>query len=520
MDRLCQVVEKLVATNIQMSQRLHMVESRLAMLGPSAAGNSSPFANVLDSTNAHNTNTAASIRTITSYRSIASYQSTTAYRLTFEKVLFKTRVYKSALRNASRSSVSLTGSGVRGTSWSILSGVSLAEVSNISVLSLPLCLADLFNPQWYIVPELPEPTSRRRRSRTNSAFASAAIIPSIVAGGISGREPAPSAEGLKEIGFTSLQLAAKLGQDEIVQALIIEGADIEATGEHWYTPLQIAAEAGHEKVVVLLLVNGAQVDTQGVSVNAALHLAAAHGLEPIVRVLLASGAKVDITNRVLYTPLHLASRSGHNEVVSLLLEKGAHIDAKESNWNTPLHIAALYAQKSTVRLLLENAADTEVINRNGYTPLRLAAKYWDKTGHSRLLNIGVPFIQGYQLEQAEPTFRLLFDMLDKDRVGDDLDLLVNSAISHGQKNILHLLHERQAQNTKERNTELTTNQIVGAVEGQQTTIIEPADSSINNESQASGQINVLDLETDSHTPLPTAQLLHEDPEVPEPPGKD
>lgn len=499
--------------------------------------------------------TAASIRTITSSRSIISYQSTTAYRLTFEKILFKTRVYRSALRNASQSSASLIGPGIRGSSWSILSGVSLAEVSNISVLSLPLYAAELFSPGWYTAPTLsdtarapPEqPIRVRQRVWKNAVTAASqrtvADSSEQVHGPLSSQDVEPGAstilhraaevgdmepilsslssevplEGQNENGFTALQLAAKYGRDDIAQELINRGATIETMGGHWCTTLQLAAEAGHENLVILLLANGAQVDARGGSLNTALHLAAGRGLQSIVRVLLDSGAKVDSRNRVLNTPLHLASRSGHNEVVRMLLENGAQINTQEANGNTPLHIAALYAQKSTVRLLLGDAADLRVINRSGYTPLRLAAKYWDKNGHRLLLNIGVPFIQGHQLEQAEPTFRLLFETVDKDVVGNDLPRLVNSAISYGQTGILRLLQARIAQGTEGCITELNPDQAVSTVKGHETLIVKPIDSLMKDE-QVTDQINVIDPEVDHQKP--TVQPPNEDSEVPVQPRND
>ncbi|KAH0539020.1 hypothetical protein FGG08_004414 [Glutinoglossum americanum] len=65
----------------------------------------------------------------------------------FEEILLDTRVYRRA--SSSPSAISLGSSEAPKAGWSMLSMLSLAEVSNISVLTLPLSLSDLYNPQWY-----------------------------------------------------------------------------------------------------------------------------------------------------------------------------------------------------------------------------------------------------------------------------------------------------------------------------------------------------------------------------------
>lgn len=495
-DRLCKVVERLVETNTDISQRLHILESRLAMLGQNVtegpdstaiAQGPMSYGHALMGINASTPSSAASIRTITSYMSIASNRSATIYHLTFEKVLFKTRVYKNALRNGSRSTISLPGH--RGSSWSILSGISLAEISNISILSLPLSASELFNPQWYdettshatpasFIPtdQDQQPLARRRRPRSNSAFASAAMVPSIVAGSINPTEPRPSPdprpptilhyavkagdienvlsclangenpEEVSETGYTLLQLAATHGHASIVQVLIEKQVNIEGTGRHWYTPLQLAAESGHDRVVQILLEKGAHLDAQGGSQNTALHLAAAHGRVSAVRVLLDSGANIEIMNRAPYTPLHLASRGGHNGVIEMLFDKGALVGAEGASGNTALHLATMYAQQSTVRLLLDKGADTTVLNRHGYTPLRLAAKYWDENGHRLLLNVGVPVVLEYDVGQAEPTLRLLLDRSDRGVITNELGYLINLAVHHKEEAMVDLLRHMASPN--------------------------------------------------------------------------
>ena len=70
-------------------------------------------------------------------------------RLSFEDDLNGSRVYKRT--QFYESDVSFTTSAIRTHSWSIFSGLSLAEVSIISAIALPLYLFEISNSQWYDV---------------------------------------------------------------------------------------------------------------------------------------------------------------------------------------------------------------------------------------------------------------------------------------------------------------------------------------------------------------------------------
>lgn len=67
----------------------------------------------------------------------------------FERVLNKTWVYR---RNQDRDEdISFHSSEIRLSAWSVLSELSLADISIIAVLALPVCFQELANDQWYRV---------------------------------------------------------------------------------------------------------------------------------------------------------------------------------------------------------------------------------------------------------------------------------------------------------------------------------------------------------------------------------
>ena len=63
--------------------------------------------------------------------------------------------------------------------------------------------------------------------------------------------------------LTPLRLAARFGNDEVVDCLLDSQADTNTRGRFGYTALMVAAMYGHGGIVRLLLRKGAQVNTNG-----------------------------------------------------------------------------------------------------------------------------------------------------------------------------------------------------------------------------------------------------------------
>ena len=75
---------------------------------------------------------------------------TKTFTFTFESALQNSRVYtRNTLRHL-KSSFSLPSSTAPSLTWSFLSGLSLTDVTNVSVLSLPLSAKDLWNLNYYV----------------------------------------------------------------------------------------------------------------------------------------------------------------------------------------------------------------------------------------------------------------------------------------------------------------------------------------------------------------------------------
>jgi ankyrin repeat protein len=164
-----------------------------------------------------------------------------------------------------------------------------------------------------------------------------------------------------------------------VKALIVAGADINASDKSAETPLHIAAVRGYDEITSLLIDEGANVNARDGRELTPLHAAAWGGHKETVVLLIANGALINARGDDGTTPLLVATLSGRNDTMELLIYNGADINARNGSGMTPLHAAALTGQKHAVELLIEKGADLNAKNENGVTPLQLASQQGHQT---------------------------------------------------------------------------------------------------------------------------------------------
>lgn len=151
--------------------------------------------------------------------------------------------------------------------------------------------------------------------------------------------------------------AAKSGDLERVQELVVDGVDVNEGNVKGETPLIVASLEGQGEVANYLLQRGAELDATSSSGLSALHAAAYGGHADIARLLIAKGAEVNgAENRFKVTPLHLAAEENHAAVAKLLIDNGAEVDVVERNGYTPLSRAGWREHWEIVELLLANGA--------------------------------------------------------------------------------------------------------------------------------------------------------------------
>jgi len=106
-------------------------------------------------------------------------------------------------------------------------------------------------------------------------------------------------KNINEMKWTTipLRIAAGMGDAELVDALIVAGADVNKADVDECTPLYEAASEGHKKVVDVLIAGGADVNKACSSGWTPLAWAVTDGYETVVKALVIAGA--DITLHVL-----------------------------------------------------------------------------------------------------------------------------------------------------------------------------------------------------------------------------
>lgn len=151
---------------------------------------------------------------------------------------------------------------------------------------------------------------------------------------------------------TPLQIAARLGYEEIVEILLEAGSSTDARKEERDTALHLATEKNHIKIVTLLVNAGANVDIQNEDGRTALHIAADDGKLEITRLLCDAGAYVDLQDHWGYTALHMAAMIGHEDVVGILLnEYNADPGIRDEDECTAGHLASINGNKYAAMML-------------------------------------------------------------------------------------------------------------------------------------------------------------------------
>jgi len=157
---------------------------------------------------------------------------------------------------------------------------------------------------------------------------------------------------------------------EIVQYLVMNGADINAQDNRGNTPLHEASRFGWLEIAQCLVTNGATINPRNYQGEIPFHIAVRHGYLEIVQCLVMNGADINAKYQNGYTPLHLAACNGYLEIVQCLVMNGADINAKYLDDYTPLHLAACNGYLEIVQCLVMNGADINTENNAMFTPLQ------------------------------------------------------------------------------------------------------------------------------------------------------
>lgn len=132
-------------------------------------------------------------------------------------------------------------------------------------------------------------------------------------------------EGQDDQKRSPLHWAASTGKKELCEMLLkrsrLPRANVNAVEVRQKTALHLAVAHGKDDIIELLLVHGADIMARSDGSWTPLHNACENGNVNVVKTLLTAGA--DVNARLLngMTPLHVTAQAGHLDVVNCLLER-------------------------------------------------------------------------------------------------------------------------------------------------------------------------------------------------------
>jgi len=171
--------------------------------------------------------------------------------------------------------------------------------------------------------------------------------------------PASSMNAKDLLKRTPLSHACEMGHVQVIEALIVAGANVsDAQDQNGLSLLHWAAISGHGDVCQLLINAGINVNFQDLAGRTALHYAAYGGYVSSMLVLLENKASFNSQDREGITSLHWACSKGHMDAVKLLIQYNAAINITEHTEDryTSLDYALMGEYFEVCQFMIEHGA--------------------------------------------------------------------------------------------------------------------------------------------------------------------
>lgn len=177
-------------------------------------------------------------------------------------------------------------------------------------------------------------------------------------------------------GFVPLTSAAWAANGaEMAKFLILNGAEVNpdpcrnnkdcTCSPNFRTPLHAACDVGNLEMIEVLVNNGAKVNLLSNDGMTPLKCAVKSGNFEAVKFLVDHGAFLNVREQLQgSTELHMAAAMGYGDMTQFLLEKGSCPDIMDNNGKTPLDYAFYYGQNRIGYEMLAAGADDN--NLAGY----------------------------------------------------------------------------------------------------------------------------------------------------------
>jgi ankyrin repeat protein len=265
----------------------------------------------------------------------------------------------------------------------------------------------------------------------------------------------PPATLLDAAGNSPLHLAVLRDDDAAVDALIAQGADVNALNQAGATPLHYAVT--NARIVTALLTRGAKPDVVSkIGITPLLGAVSRPDSFPVARQLIEAGANLNAQRRIPVgllgganvlalavanddartialllerkaelnpkqgmTPLGAAAMVGNLEVTRELLKRGAEIDRPGGMQGTALNTAFFAGHADVAKLLIEQGADLRAKSILGYATPPMVWSAYNDAGDPALAKLLVS--RGVDLDTANETGETALSLALKN--GPDTELV-------------------------------------------------------------------------------------------------
>jgi ankyrin repeat protein len=200
------------------------------------------------------------------------------------------------------------------------------------------------------------------------------------------------------------------GQIQLAKQLLQWGVPVNVADDEGFTALHRAIQGNHPDLVQILLENGADVNASvksGPYAGKTSLMMASASREGSVEPLLTRGAKVDQTDKYGATALAYAINSWNVEAIKQLASHGANLNWQNERGETYLMLAAQRAHGDTMKALLDLGANKSLKSKDGKTAgdlAKTAMTEWEKgdffTKNPRLRSESMAVI-GYASEDRD-----------------------------------------------------------------------------------------------------------------------
>ncbi|KAK8834653.1 hypothetical protein M9Y10_026475 [Tritrichomonas musculus] len=182
-------------------------------------------------------------------------------------------------------------------------------------------------------------------------------------------------------GCVPVHIAAKIGSFQLLSKLIQKGAKANKKSKNGRTLFHFAAFSGSPWIINKIISTFKEEGDVKININTPdqfgripLHYACEQGSVSVVEELLKLHSDVNLRDVDGMLPIHFAAIKGNTDIIQLLIKYRSPVYAKDSNLRTPLHLACECGSYKAVRLLcrkFKNLVNEET--KNGLTPLHSLA---------------------------------------------------------------------------------------------------------------------------------------------------